>query len=113
MVDDSPFAYGKFWPELAAWNGIEYGIPEADESKYMTITMPRNRPPRGFGPPGKVYLTWSFGEWAKRREVKAAWQKLQEKEGLRKELDPWRSWDKLVEVFGTLDSEVPGGWTRT
>ncbi|KAF4632985.1 hypothetical protein G7Y89_g5131 [Cudoniella acicularis] len=86
----------EFWPELTAWNSIEYEIPEADESKYMAITMPRTRPPRGFGLPGKVYLTWSFGEWATRQEVKAAWQKLQEEEGLRKELDPWRSWDKLV-----------------
>lgn len=113
IVDDSPFAYGKFWPTLASWYSIPFGIPEPDESKYQTITLPRNPPPRGFGPPGKVYLTWSFGQWAKRPEVKKAWEEIQEKYGLRKELDPWRSWDKLAEVFGTLDSEVPGGWTRT
>ncbi len=32
-MDDSSLADGKFLPALAAWNVIEYRIPEADESK--------------------------------------------------------------------------------
>jgi hypothetical protein len=35
IVDDSPFSYGKFWPELAKWYGIEYTVPEADDSMYQ------------------------------------------------------------------------------
>jgi nucleoside-diphosphate-sugar epimerase len=113
IVDDSPFSYGKFWPELARWFGIPYGTPEVDESKFNVITMPRDPAPRGFGPAGKVYMTWSFGEWAKREDVKEAWEKVQEREGLRKDLDPWRSWQKIQEVWDTLDAEILGGWGRT
>lgn len=112
IVDDSPFSYGRFWPEIARWFGVEAGRPEADESKYQTITMPRNPAPRGFGPAGKVYITWSFMEWAKRPEVKEVWERIQEREGLRKDLDPWRSWEKVQEVWGTLDAEILGGWGR-
>jgi hypothetical protein len=113
IVDDSPFSYGRFWPKLAGWFGIESSIPEPDESKYTVITMPRSPAPRGFGPAGKVSITWSFSEWAEREEVKAAWEKLQGREGLRKDLDPWRSWEKMQEVWGTLDAEILGGWGRT
>jgi hypothetical protein len=112
IVDDSPFAYGKFWPELAKWFGIESSIPELDESKYTVITMPRSPAPRGFGPAGTVSITWSFSEWAQRPEVKAAWEKVQDREGLRKDLDPWRSREKMQEVWGTLDAEILGGWGR-
>lgn len=91
IVDDSPFAYGTFWPQLAAWYGIEAARPEADESKYAVVSMPREPAPKGFGPAGKVYVAWSFLEWAKRAEVKEAWEKIQVREGLKRELDPWRS----------------------
>ena len=55
IVDDSPFAYGSFWPELAKWYGMEYGTPEVDEEKYTVVTMPHSPAPRGFGPAGKVH----------------------------------------------------------
>lgn len=113
IVDDSPFAYGKFWPELARWYGIEPGRPEPDGGQYATITMPRDPPPRGFGPPGEVHAAFSFGGWAQRAEVKDAWEKIQAEQGLRREVDPWGSPQKVAEVFGTLDSELLGGWART
>lgn len=110
IVDDSPFAWGRFWPQVAEWYGITYSVPEPDETKYQIITMPLNPPPRGFGPPGKVLVNFSFEKWAQKLEVKEAWEKLQEKEGLRKDLDPWRSKDKLIEVFATLDAALLSGW---
>lgn len=60
IVDDSPFAWCKFWPEIAQWYGLRYGIPDADEAKYSVVTLPRNPPPRGFGGPGKVLVAFSF-----------------------------------------------------
>jgi hypothetical protein len=113
IVDDSRFSWGGVWPTFASWYGIPHGIPEPDESKYLTITMPRTIPPRGFGPTGKVYVTWNFASWAEKPEVKAAWQKIQEREGLDKSLDPWRSAKAILDLWGTLDSEILGPWTRT
>lgn len=112
IVDDSPFSYGKFWPTLASWYGIEYSTPVEDEGKYMVVTMPRNPPPRGFGKPGEVKVRFSFEAWAQKSEVKTAWEKIQEREGLKKELDPWREKESLVNVFGTLDAEILGSWAR-
>jgi nucleoside-diphosphate-sugar epimerase len=44
--DGGAFAFGKVWPTIARWYGIEYGIPEEDETKYQWIDMP-SEPPRG------------------------------------------------------------------
>lgn len=110
IVDDSPFAWGKFWPTFASWYGIPYGTPEADQTKVQTVTLPRNPPPRGFGGPGKVYVTWTFEGWAEKGEVKEAWSKLRAEAGIK--LDPWQTREKLMEVFATLDAEVLGGWGR-
>ncbi|KAL2064336.1 hypothetical protein VTL71DRAFT_4830 [Oculimacula yallundae] len=113
IVDDSPFSYGKFWPVLAEWYGIECGRPEEDESKFTVVNMPRDPPPRGFGKPGVVKITFSFEAWAKGEEVKRAWEKIQERERLRGDLDPWRSKGGLTAVFGALDADLLGGWART
>lgn len=112
IVDDSPFAWGKFWPTLASWYGVPSGTPEADLGKYAVVTLSRDPPPRGFGGPGKVYVKFSFEEWAGREEVRGAWEKMRVEEGLRKDADPWRSGEKVQEVFGTLDAELLGGWGR-
>lgn len=113
IVDDSPFSYGKFWPELAEWYSLQYTTPETDDSKYTIVTLPRNPPPRGFGKPGEVKIAFSFEAWAQKPEVKTAWAKLQEKDGLKKEFDPWRDEGVLKNVFATLDAEMLGGWART
>lgn len=112
IVDGSSFAWGAFWPIAAKWYGIESGIPEPDESKYLSITMPRNPAPRGFGPAGVVKVTWNFASWAEKPEVKAAWEKIQAREGLDRSLDPWRNDKVLKETFGTFDAEILGGWGR-
>lgn len=113
IVDDSRWSWGGFWPTFASWYHIPHGIPEPDESKYLTITMPRSPPPRGFGPPGKVRVTWNFASWALKPEVKAAWEKIEVREGLDKSLNPWRDEKALLDLWGTLDAEILGPWTRT
>ena len=45
--DDSKFTYGKFWPTLARWYGVEYKLPDGDVS-YRTIQTPYEPPPRGY-----------------------------------------------------------------
>jgi hypothetical protein len=84
---------------------------ETDEERYTVATMPRDPPPRGFGPPGKVKIAFSFEVWAQKPEVKDAWEKIKERSGL-KELDPWRERSVLQNVFGTLDGEMLGSWSR-
>jgi hypothetical protein len=113
IVDDSPFSYGKFWPVLAGWYGVGYGTPEEDEGSFNVVTMGRNPPPRGFGGPGVVKIKFSFEEWAKKDEVKKAWERIQEREGLNKALDPWRERSELVNIFGTVDADLLGNWSRT
>jgi hypothetical protein len=115
LVDDSPFSYGAFWPEIAGWYGLSASLPEADESKYQTITLPTSPPPRGFGGPGVVKITFSFEEWSQRPEVKAAWEKVRGREGLVGASDPWAKGNEstLKNVFATLDAEMLGGWART
>lgn len=41
-----------------------------------------------------------------------AWERLQVKDGLMRELDPGASKAKVVKVFATLDAELLGGWGR-
>lgn len=112
VVDGSPFSYGEFWPVLAGWYGVPFGIPEIDEGKYTNVAMPMSPPPRGFGPAGVVKIKFSFEEWATRVEVRNAWEAVQEREGLDRAFDPWRSRENLVNVFATLDAEMLGSWAR-
>ncbi|CZS93291.1 uncharacterized protein RAG0_03649 [Rhynchosporium agropyri] len=113
IVDDSPFSYGKFWPLLAEWYGIEYDTPEEDEKKYLVVTMLRNPPPRGFGKPGEVKIAFSFEAWAKGDAVREAWERIQEREALNRMLNPWASRERLVAIFGALDADLLGNWART
>jgi hypothetical protein len=113
IVDDSRFSWGGFWPMLASWYRIPYGIPEGDESKYITIPMPRSPPPRGFGPAGKLRVTWNFTSWAETSEVKAAWARIEEREDLDKSLNQWRDAKALLDLWGTLDAELLGPRARS
>ena len=113
IVDDSPFTYGKFWPILARWYGIAYGVPSADEGVYTQVTLGRE-PPRGFGKPGVVNFTFTFEQWSKRAEVQAAWKQISERYNLDPDLDPYRPGKEalLTDIFRTLDAEMLGGWGR-
>jgi nucleoside-diphosphate-sugar epimerase len=112
LSDGSMFSYGKFWPILAAAYGVEYGIPETDDAKFTTVTMPIAPPPRGFGPPGKFRLSWSWEEWAERKEVKEAWATLKKREGLVAVRDPFEG-QTVKDVFGLLDAAILGPWGRS
>lgn len=46
-ADDSPFTWGKFWPKLAAWFGIEYRKPSLNDSEYQEMEVGYDPPPRG------------------------------------------------------------------
>ncbi|TVY45409.1 Short chain dehydrogenase [Lachnellula subtilissima] len=111
IVDDSRFSWGAFWPILASWYEIPYGVPELDEGKYARVVMPDDAP-RGFGGPGVVSVVWSFERWAGKKEVRDAWERVQEREGLDVGLNPWRNEKVLRECFATLDAEILGGWGR-
>ena len=45
IVDDYRFNWGRFWPVLARWYGLDWSPPTEDESKYTEVIMPDN--PRG------------------------------------------------------------------
>ena len=108
--DGSGFSWGKFWPVLARWYGLEAGLPEADETKYETITMPYATSPRGFGGPGVIKARFSFQEWSQRPDVQAAWEGLKTEYGLVDAVDAFGTGAR--DVFGLLDAEVLGGWGR-
>ena len=67
IADDSAFTWGKFWPKLAGWYGIEYTRP--DENAPYKELKTRSQVPRGFGPPATMRYTFSLVKWAKRPEV--------------------------------------------
>ncbi|OCK82028.1 hypothetical protein K432DRAFT_433754 [Lepidopterella palustris CBS 459.81] len=104
------FTYGKFWPVLAKWYGIEYGVPEVEEGKFQVLEMATRPPPRGFGQAGKVKLSWSFEAWAKRPEVLSAWKSIKDTFGLEELKDPFAN---VKDVFGLLDGEILGPWGRS
>ena len=110
ISDGSEFSYGKFWPILASWYGIKASFPESDTAKYGLLEMPFEPPPRGFGRRGRINATWTFGEWASRKDVQGAWKLLADKYGLKQ--DPFESAVKTQSTIGLLDAEILGPWPR-
>lgn len=108
QCDDSAFAWGKFWPTLAAWYKLSAARPRPDSSAYATIIMPFSEAPRGFGGPGIIRASFSFLEWSKKPEVLKAWRELKDKYGLK--YDPFG--DRATDTFGLIDGEILGGWGR-
>ena len=79
-ADDSAFTWGKFWPKLAGWYGIDYTKPEPD-AKYREIKT-RDEVPRGFGPPATMRYSLLLAEWAKWPEVDKAWREIAQEHNL-------------------------------
>jgi hypothetical protein len=48
--DGHCFTWGRLWPYLAQWYGVEWTPPEADESKYREMALPYPKTPRGCVP---------------------------------------------------------------
>lgn len=101
------FCWGKFWSHLANWYGIDFTTPNPDLTAYGSVEMPFDAP-RGFGPRGKVYTTFTFLDWSKKAEVVRAWEELKMKHGLVQS-----PFNKAAETFGLLDNEILGGWPRS
>ena len=101
-TDASAFAWGKFWPVMAKWFGVDYRRPETGPSaQYREIKTPYDPPPRGFGPPGVLRTRFTLAEWAKEPEVTQAWREIAQKHDLvDKEL---RDTDR---VFGFTDNSL-------
>lgn len=110
ISDDSLFTYGKFWPIFASWYGIDYQIPEQDPAKYQKVLMPRSPPPRGFGGPGEINLSWSFEGWAAQPEVREAWKRLKARHSLVENRDPF---ENAKDYLGMVDIDVLGPWGRS
>jgi hypothetical protein len=103
-VDGCSFAWGKFWPKLAAHFDMPWTGPDTEpDAHYREMTTPYSPPPRGWGPPGTTRYKFTFTEWARRDEVTAAWREVAEKNNIaNKELvDPDR-------IFGFLDACILG-----
>lgn len=100
-VDGCDFTWCKFWPRLAEQFNMPWTGPDhSDNAVYQTITLP-TAPPRGYGPPGEFRYSFTLVDWAKRKEVREAWQQISEEHGLReKEL---RDVDR---VFGFADGSL-------
>ena len=109
IADGGSFAYGKFFPQLAAAYGLTYETPETDASKYQTVTMPNTLPPRGFGPAGSFGVSGSYDAWSQRPEVLAKWNEMKSRYGLELRVDPF---EMHGDVFGLLDGETLGNWGR-
>lgn len=48
VQDGLPFTWGRFWPYLASWYGIDWTPPEAEESKYRVVESRHAATPRGW-----------------------------------------------------------------
>jgi nucleoside-diphosphate-sugar epimerase len=125
--DGGVFAFGKFWPMLASWYGVEAGIPETDMSKYSWIDMPDPAPrgyaslfpspsslsislltPNSFGPKGRIGYTFTFESWASEPAVLKAWEEIRHKFNLQQS-----PFDDVQKNFGLLDAEILTPWSRS
>ncbi|KAL4797711.1 hypothetical protein BDV19DRAFT_387139 [Aspergillus venezuelensis] len=115
IQDGLGFTWGRFWPELAGWFGIGWCPPEGMEegkegqAKYRVTRSRYAETPRGYGPPGKTYSTFSLQEWSSQPSIHHAWTELVEKHNLTLS-DPFATPQTRAQVFGMTDSAVLGGW---
>jgi hypothetical protein len=98
--DGSTFTWGKFWPKLAKYYGLEYSIPDGS-AKYKEVVSPFGAGPRSYGPPVVVRYTYTMAEWARQPEVREAYAKIAKKHGL----DP-HVIDQSDRIFGFADTLV-------
>lgn len=96
--DGSAFAWESAWPRVAGWYGIEAEGPR-EGGGYSETETPYV--PRGYGPKGVARRMFRMTEWAKRDEVKKAWEELAEEHGLTQ-----RELVDVDRVFGFLDGTL-------
>ncbi|KAK1753803.1 Iridoid synthase [Echria macrotheca] len=103
--DGQSFTWGRLWPALASWYGVDWTPPETDESKYRTVTLPYEKTPRGFSPQLTLRSTFSLLEWSLQPEVEQAWRTLAARHAL--VLDPFDDRYR-ARIFSFSDSAVIG-----
>ncbi|EXJ66796.1 uncharacterized protein A1O5_09991 [Cladophialophora psammophila CBS 110553] len=106
--DGLPFTWGRFWAYLGDWYGTTWTPPETDPSKYRAFESRWEETPRGYGPRGVTYSTFSLLEWSERVDVQEAWKELVQRHGLL--LDPFTDAGRRAQIFGMSDSAIIGGW---
>ncbi|KAK9489287.1 hypothetical protein V1508DRAFT_445660 [Lipomyces doorenjongii] len=118
IVDDYRFNWGRFWPVLARWYGLEWSPPAVD-AHYTDFEVPLN--PRGYGPKGKLRFTFNLIEWASRPETQNAWAEIAAQNGITHSPfdDPERVWtpaDVARTITNTHNEKSPdlsyGDWFR-
>ena len=99
VFDGGAFAWEGCWPKVAAAYGVEWEGPGDDEQGLEVREVGSEKPPRGYGGRGVVRRRFSMVEWAKRDEVKKAWEEMRKEYGLAeiKEVD---------RVFAFLDGTL-------
>jgi nucleoside-diphosphate-sugar epimerase len=98
--DNSAFTWEACWPRVAGWYGIGWIGPEPDpEAKYIETKTRFN--PRGYGEKGISRRKFTFVDWAKGKDVAAAWKEIADQNGL----SPNELKD-VDRVFGFLDGMV-------
>ncbi|CAH0004480.1 unnamed protein product [Clonostachys byssicola] len=108
--DGDSFTWGRLWPYLAQWYGVEWHPPETNDSKYRTMKMALPKTPRGYGPQATMRSTFSLLEWSLKPEVEQAWKEIAHKHDL--VLNPF---DPLyrARIFSFSDSAVIGDGAMT
>lgn len=105
-TDDSPFAWGKFWPKYAAHFNMPWEGPEhRQDTEFRTEKTPFDPPPRGWGPVGTSRFSFKLTEWAKNPEVTAAWSEIAERNNLRS-----KDLGDVDRIFGFTDAALLSAW---
>ncbi|KAK3045450.1 hypothetical protein LTS18_013800 [Coniosporium uncinatum] len=102
-ADDSPFTWGKAWPKMASWYGMDYTKPDLD-AKYHEVNFAHDPPPRGFGPAGCMRFKFSLTQWAKQPEIQDAWKDIAEKNDLAE-----KGFRDIDRIFSFTDAAVAWG----
>ena len=67
--DDCAFTWGKAWPRLAAYFGMEYTGPDTStDASFRETPMKADPAPHGRGPASMMRYKFSFVEWARKQE---------------------------------------------
>lgn len=99
VSDACAFTWGKFWPRLAEWFGMEYTGPQFDrDAVYTEKNMPVDRAPNGISGESKMRFRFSFVDWANDVQNLRAWEELAIEHELRD-----RQWRDVGSIFGRAD----------
>ncbi|KAL2134071.1 hypothetical protein VTI74DRAFT_1067 [Chaetomium olivicolor] len=102
--DGLGFTWGRLWPMLGRWYGVEWCPPETEECKYRLMEM-RGETPRGYGPQAALRSTFTLLEWSLQPHVEEAWKTLAQEHNL--VLDPFDDRYR-ARIFSFADSAVIG-----